>query len=166
MIKFGELPQDYYLQYYKNLPQIGTKDVRILWHGSYYDAPLDGICLYQGRKCWFEIFQALQIDDVRKRVDNEGVVWFDYWVRYLLVELSDDQITEEDCLHELFRQKVGTYCDYDEQEQRRVGVLKPQEVWTEFFETTKKRKPRDFSQNYVLGWFERLFGSLEEEEII
>jgi hypothetical protein len=167
MTKFGEIPQDYYLQYYKNLPQIDAKDVRILWHCGYYDGPLDGICLYQGRKCWFEIFQSLRVEDVRKRVDNEGgSVWLDYYVRYLVVELSDDQITEEDYWHELFRQKIGTHCDYDEKEHRQIGGLKPQEVWAEYFDAAPKINSRDFSQNHVLGWFERRFGSLEEDETI
>ena len=37
-------------------------------------------------------------------------------------------------------------------------------MWNEFYEPHKMRKPRDFSNNFVVGWFEDLEGSIKQDE--
>jgi hypothetical protein len=164
MTKLGELSEDFYIEYFHQLPQIDVKNIRLLWHNGYWDMPLDGILLYNGRPNWFKIFHALRIDEVRNRVDPEGIVWNDHFVRYLVVELSDEQIKEEEYWHDLFRQKVGTHTNYDENGQRKIGELRPRELWNDFYERHKRREARDFSHNLVIGWFEELVGSIKQED--
>jgi hypothetical protein len=164
MIKLRDLPEDFYLDYYRQLPQIDERDVRLLWHNDYYDGPLNGILLYQGKMCWFQIFHALRTDEVRSREDKDGIAWNDHFVRYLLVELSEEQVKEEKYWHELFQKKVSTRSDYDENGHRKTGEVKPKEMWNEFYEPYKMRKPSDLSNNLVLGWFQTVWGSIKQDE--
>src|SRR6266498_2506822 len=162
MTKLSDLPEDFYLDDYRQLPQIDEKDIRLLWHNGYYDGPLNGILLYQGKKRWFQIFKALQTDEVRSRVDQDGTIWNEHFVRYLVLELSEEQVKEEEYWHELFRQKVSTRTDYDEDGHRKTGDVKPREMWSEFYEPYKMRDALDLSNNVVIGWFESLWGSIEQ----
>jgi len=164
MTKLTDIPSDFYLEYYRQLPQIDAKEVRMLWHCAYWDGPLDGILLYRGKPHWFQIFCPLQTDEMRSRVDEENVVWNDYFVRYLVIELSKEQIKEEEYWHELFRQKVGTHTDYDENGHRAIGALKPGDMWSEFYEAYKTRTPRDLSNNQIAGWFEYVAASIRQHE--
>ena len=70
--------------------------------------------------------------------------------RFLVLELSPQQLAEEEYWHELFREKVGTHCDYDEAHLE----VKPQEKHHEFYEAYQKRAKPDYSTNRVIGWFE------------
>lgn len=164
MTKLADLPTDFYLEYYQQLPQIDEQDVRILWHCGYYDGPLDGILLYQEQVHWFQIFYALRTDEIRSRTDKNGTTWLDHFVRYLVVELSDEQAKEEAYWHKLFQEEVGTHTDYNEAGHRTIGALKSQDIWHEFYEAYKTRKPHDLSNNRVVGWFESLWASIEQDE--
>lgn len=164
MTKLRDLSKDFYLEYYRNLTQIDEKDVKLLWHNAYYDGPLSGILLYRSKMHWFQIFEPLRTDEVRNRVDKEGVIWSDHFTRYLVVELSEEQVKEEVHWHELFQQKVGTHTDYDNSGQRIIGEVKPREMWNEFYEPYKLRRPSDLSNNIVIGWFETVWGSVKQDE--
>ncbi|HNT76083.1 MAG TPA: hypothetical protein PKH77_13800 [Anaerolineae bacterium] len=164
MTRLADIPSDFYLKYYRQLPQIDVKEVRMLWHCAYWDGPLDGILLYQGKLHWFQIFYTLRTDEMQSRVDEENIAWNDYFVRYLIIELSEEQIKEEEYWHGLFRQKVGTHTDYDENGHRTIGALAPKDMWSEFYEAYKTRTPRDLSNNQIVGWFEYFWGSIRQDE--
>ena len=51
-------------------------------------------------KKWFQIFQALRVDEVRSHVDEGGIVWQDHFCRYLVIDLSDAQIEVKKCWKE------------------------------------------------------------------
>jgi hypothetical protein len=166
MIRLGDLPEDFYIEYYQQLPQIDEKKIRLLWHHSYFDGPINGILLYEGKTHWFKLFYPLRTDEIRSRTDKDGIVWNDYFVRYLVIELTEEQVREEEYWHELFRQKVGTHTDYDENGQRKISELKPENSQKEYFELSKTRNSIDLSNNLVIGWFEFLWGSIEKDEDI
>jgi|SRR5579859_979807 len=122
------------------LPKVETKEVRLLWHSSYWDGPVDGLLIYKGRKYWFEMLDDGEVPgDVR---------------RFLIIELSPAELDEEERWHELFRAKVGMHCDYDEAGKARLGELRPKEMWSEFYAAYDRRKPRQWSGNRVIAWFE------------
>ena len=125
---------------YLDLPEVDKAEVRMLWHSDFWDVPLNGLATYQGRKYWFQTLEDLRRNDLAEMI-------------YLLVELSDEQITEEEYWHELFREQVGTHTDYDEQGHRKTGSLMPESAQKKYFDARKSRKGHDFANNRVIGWF-------------
>ncbi len=135
MITLSEVYEKNYLQ----LPRIERADVKLLWADGYWDGPLSGVLLYQGREYWFQMILDL--------VDDEFV---DYR-KYAIVELTDDQLGEEEYWHNLFREMVADYSD----ENGHLGTgVKPQETWDTYYEARAEAKPREYSTNPVIGWFQ------------
>src|SRR5581483_9931526 len=98
----------------RSLDRIDRSAIQLLWHSAFWDYPRSGLLLYRGEKHWF---QEIDEDEPTDRSP-----------RFLVVRLTDEQLREERYWHELFREKVGTHSDYD-QEQREVGALRPGEIW-------------------------------------
>jgi hypothetical protein len=117
------------------LPQVDLNAIRLLWHSDYWDGALTGLLLYEERKYWFENYD--DVESTRRR--------------YLIIEISDEHLKEAEYWHELFREKVGTHTDYDENRHRNIGALKPKATWNEFYEPFQKRVAPDYSENTVIG---------------
>ena len=122
------------------LSKIEKGDLKLLWHSDYWDGPKSGLLSYQGSKYRFQVFDE---------PDNATT-----FRRFLIIELSPEQLGEEEHWHDLFRQKVGTHTDYDESGTRQFAMLRPQEMWQEFYGAYSNRRPQDFSVNRLIGWFE------------
>lgn len=132
--------QDFSPDKLNELPKVKWHDLRILWHCGYWDGPRSGLLSYKDIKYWFQVFD--EPDDAT------------IFRRFLIIELSTEQVREEEQWHDLFRQKVGTHTDYDESGKRHIGVLQPREIWHEFYDAYKNRLVQDFSDNQVVSWFE------------
>ena len=115
-----------WIKYPYNTPEVPEKDVKILWESNRWDGPLNGMCLYKDKKMWFECAGE---DDDRYR-------------RYILIELTPDELAEEEKWHNLFREKVGTHCDYNESGRRNDPEthLKRGNTWREFYDEYNKVK--------------------------
>jgi hypothetical protein len=124
----------------QELPKIEWGHLRLLWHSDYWDGPKSGLLVYQESKYWFGVFEEFE----------EGPIFR----RFLIIALSPDQLAEEENWHELFRQKVGTHTDYDDNGKLLPNTLRPKEIWHEFYDVFRKRLPQDFSNNQLIGWFE------------
>src|SRR5215207_5227193 len=90
---------------YLLLPEIDRGEVKLLWHSDFWDGPTSGMLLYRGKKHWFQVCDESDDPDLQ-----------DYYRRFLIIELSDRQLEEEEYWHSLFREKVGTHTDYEPQE--------------------------------------------------
>ena len=114
-------------------------EIQLLWYADFWDGPINGLCLCDGNKCWFELLTAAEHDlpDTTQR-------------RFLLLELSPHQLAEAEGWHDLFRQKVGTHCDFEEPHPE----VKPADSHREFYEAYHHRPKVDYSNNSALGWFE------------
>jgi hypothetical protein len=117
---------------YAKLPR---EKVRPLWVHDYYDGVLSGALAYKGKLRWFEY--CGERDDVR---------------RYLVFELSDAEMAEEEHWHALFLEHVGDH--WEVVDDKRGGTVKPVHEHAKFYEPYGQRKPPDYSGNPVLGWFE------------
>ena len=126
-----------------NIPQINFNDLKLLWHEEFWDGPINGILLYQNKKCWFEMIS-----------ENDGSEPDDYYRRYWIIKLSQKQIEDKEFWHNLFREKVGNNADYDDDGIRHTDQVKPFEMHNEYFELAKKREEIDLSNNLVLGFYE------------
>jgi hypothetical protein len=117
--------------------KLNRNDVRLLWYADFWDGPINGLCIYQNKKHWFEMSADDAFPDTNQR-------------RFVVLDLSPEQLADEEQWHELFRQKVGTHCDFEEPHPE----IKPIEFHREFYDTYQQRATRDFSANVVIGWFE------------
>jgi len=115
----------------------------MVWHAGFWDSPKSGMLTYRGEECWFEMVAEDQ-------EETDG-----WYRRFVVLRLSREQHADELRWHELFREKVGLHTDYDEQGKRTTGLLRPRELWKEFYDAHRHRPPRDFSANEILGWLER-----------
>src|SRR5262245_50921329 len=107
---------------YLRAPRIDRSEVRLLWHSDYCDGPRSGMLVFRSEECWFQVVSESE---------DDGANWYR---PFLVLRLSPGQHTEERQWHELFREKVGPYTDYDEHGQRLVGSLQPREGWNEFYD--------------------------------
>tara|TARA_Y100000310_G_scaffold124700_1_gene123419 strand:+ start:42289 stop:43032 length:744 start_codon:yes stop_codon:yes gene_type:complete len=73
--------------------------------------------------------------------------------RFAIIELTHNQIKEEEYWHQLFSEYVGTHCDYTNGKRNHEGV-KPRETHHLYYDKAKKRKKVDLSQNTILAWYE------------
>jgi len=94
--------------------------MRLLWHCGFWDGPLSGICLFNGRKHWFRI-AAAEVDSEENRI-------------FEIIYLTDDQIRLEEERHVVWVENVGCHCDYDEFNKRPIGNIKPSEKWRNFYD--------------------------------
>lgn len=123
------------------LPPITRTDVRLLWHFDFYDGPISGMLLFNGRRCWFQM--------VAENEEPNG-----WYRRFLIVALSEEQIATEERWHELFREHVGHHTDYDAEGHRNSGTTRPREEWDHFYRPYGQREPLDLSRNDVLAYLE------------
>lgn len=119
-------------------PQVAESDVKLLWHGDYWDGLIDGMLLHQGEKCWYERIAENANDD-------------DQWYRrFVIVRLTPEQLADALLWHEMFQTHVGTHTDYDDP----CGSVRPREGMHLFYDRYKDRIQPDYSTNHILGWLE------------
>jgi hypothetical protein len=126
---------------YLGLPHLNKRDIRILWHSDFWDMPVNGLLLYQGERYWFQASEDVRYNDAAN-------------VIYLVIQLSRQQVEEQEHWHDLFRQKVGTHTDYDEHGNRDMSAQKPRSTHREFYDVYDKRNKLDLTSNQVIGWVE------------
>jgi len=124
------------------LDKIDRHEVKLLWANEWWDGPISGMLMYRGEKCWFQLFIDPDDPEVEK-----------FPRQYLVIELSNDQLKEEEYWQTLFLEMVGSNNVWDEDGIRHTDRLKPLESRNEFFKLAKKRKPTDLSENRVVGFF-------------
>lgn len=84
----------------------------ILWTHGYYDGPLSGAVMYEGRVCWFET------------KDDPGLPKR----RYFLYDLEDWELAQIVTRHFQFEMYVGTHnCMHS------PGPVKPRETHMQFY---------------------------------
>ncbi len=143
-MRLAELPDDYLMQ----LPRIDENLLRVLWHSEYWDGPRSGVLLYMARPHWFQICG-----------EEDSGRWKDWYGKFVVIQLTEEQYATEAAYHRLFQEKVGSHVDYDAEGRPVRGEQKPQEVWHEYYDEAKDRPELDLSGNEVVGWFEWLWGT-------
>lgn len=112
----------------------------MLWVHDYYDGPLSGMLVYNGRKCWYECCD----------MTGEGggkAAW-----RYVIRQLTDAQVAEEERWHALFVEHVGDHWTIHDHGER--GTVRPVSEHAKFYDAYSKRAPVDYSGCPIVGWFE------------
>ncbi len=97
---------------------------------------------YRTEKFWYAII-------VENENDDES-----WYRRFAVIDLTPEQVADEQYWHDLFRLHVGTHTDYEDNEQRTPGAVLPKAGWNRFYDRYKERPKPDYSTRPVLGWFE------------
>jgi len=121
--------------------EIVVDDIRLLWHSNFWDGILSGMLNYNEKKYWFECIDQTVYGGKRQ---------------FAVIDLTQEQLMVEEKWHQLFRDNVGTHCDYDENGQRDFGEVKPQhlhKLYYEPFKAFRKENPKDYSYNKVMVFF-------------
>ncbi len=105
---------------------------------DFWDGPLSGVLAYQGRLRWFECCNFELAVDAEPR-------------RYLIHDLTDAEVADEEKWHALFVEHVGDHWTLSEDGRR--GSLKPEAESAKFYAPYSKRTPPDYATNPILGWF-------------
>jgi len=129
--------------------------VRLKWHIDYWDGPISGIAEFDNRLSYFS-----QCDSRVKIDPDSGEIARELpgrWRRrFLLYELTEEELNEELHWHQLFQESVGTHTDYDESGNRNLdGVRDDPAKRDAFYKAYQQRPPTDFSNNKIIGWFQR-----------
>lgn len=127
----------------ESIPCIGPDRVRIRWASSYWDGPLEGLAILDGREVWFSF-----ADD---SCDPKSTWSRRFW----LVQLTPEQLSLELEQHAEFQRYVGTHFDYDNDGRRNIYAQRPISEHSKFFAKygALDRSPGDLSENEVIGWF-------------
>ena len=128
----------------------------LVWHCGYYDGPLDGMCLHEGKQHWFQMVDAIY---VTVNVESYRPLEPDDY-NYTLIginviaEISEEQLKEEEYWQALFEKHVGTHTRYDKRGLRNVGQVQPQSEWPKYYDVAAKERPkRNFDNNKVVGYY-------------
>ena len=114
-------------------------EMKMLWHVDFYDGPLAGAVLHEGRIHWFRCKDWYPSD---KR-------------QFEILALSDEEIAAESDNHALFVKYVGSHCDYDQNNNRCVGLTSPGQEWETFYRLPKLQRP-----------YSKVVAEVSEEELM
>lgn len=91
------------LSRYDLLPFLLRDEVTVLYECGYYDGPMDGMLLWNGKKYWFSMYR-----------DYPPGTWaFNYVGRtFVIIELTEEDYKTEAVKHQLWIECCGNYC-YD-----------------------------------------------------
>jgi hypothetical protein len=121
--------------------RLENPNTRILYHLTYWDGALSGVCLYEGKKQYFEMIHEdmwsymdewpewekyckqndieIILDDYP---DEDGDVYY-YTARiFAIYDTPDDVMEIIDENYQLFCKYVGTHCNYDSDGKRGRGA--------------------------------------------
>lgn len=135
------------LQQLRNIPppldlkKLTKDDYELLWISDYYDAPISGMLRTSKLLYWFEMTQ-----------ENDRVIKGEWFRRYAVVELSNEQLEKEKEVHKDFQKYVGTHWDCVQLD----DVPKFIEGNAQLFydKHLEYCKTRQFENNEVTAWFD------------
>lgn len=127
-----------------------VENPKLLWHSNYWDGPLSGAVEYEGKMCFFQMAE----ENIPGEDEKPS-----FYRRFVILELSPEEIEEENYWHALFREHVGTHTDYEHDplssgRSRAHGRVKPSSEHHKFYDPYKQREHKDYTENRVLAWFE------------
>lgn len=108
---------------------------RWLWHSDYYDGPLTGMVLYEGKEVWAEAAEECRhvVEAPEDDEDHDYISTCGFYRRYRITRLTAAAHAETTRRHELFRQMVGRHCDHLP-DGRRAAEFESPPGWHDFYD--------------------------------
>lgn len=125
-----------------SLPKLASADVRLLWVNDWYDGPLEAVVEVSGDRCLMVLHDPTSL----------GAEGFYRWVVF---KLTPEQLAEEERLHTLFAEHVGTHwCFHPETPHAKVAGedADPEK----FYGAYRMRPELDLRNNVAVGWLDEM----------
>ena len=155
------------------LPKINEDEFRRLWYFNFWDGIYSGMLLYKDNKYWFTCFDDAENYVVYKK-DGQGLEDLGWWRRYVIKELTNEQIEQAEYWHNLFYKNVAVYTTYDDNGDLEgddfplytgLGGIplnhgsRPPQLRHVFYDKLREEFPHGmteeiFSNGKIIGWFE------------
>ncbi|GAA3915726.1 hypothetical protein [Litoribacillus peritrichatus] len=127
---------------YSGIDLLQMPKLKWLWLNEFFDGPLQGIVEVEGK---------LGICCFVEESDNESEQG--WYRKFVVLELSDEQIKAEQYWHNEFVKYVGDHFKCNPDSSRiTVGAQKPKSEWDKFYVPYKEKYQPNFESNKVLGW--------------
>ena len=123
-----------------SLKKYNLGEYQTIWIGDYWDAPITGMLKIDTQFFWFELIKENWTRD-------------DWFRRYAIIKLSDEQLEKELQVHEDFQKYVGIHWDVNMEKPPPDFVEEQAETFYEAHLPHINSNP--FEENEVVGWFER-----------
>jgi len=126
--------------------------IELKYHSNYWDGPLSGVCILQGKRRWFN-----NVHDYHSKTEEGKNL--DMRI-YAIYDLTPEEWKEEDHWHLLFEKYVGTHTSYDDCGNR-TGKVHSSKDHHRFYEESKKawkdgfRKKKVLNEDNLIGYFDR-----------
>lgn len=126
----------------ERLPKLSPSDLRLLWVNDWYDGPLEAVVEHGGARC----LMVLHHHEVASDTPYKWVVF----------ELTPEQLAEEQKWHALYVEHVGDHwCFHDASAVPHPPPAQPRDP--ERFQTLyESRESVDLSSNVALGWTDEM----------
>ena len=125
----------------ESLEYYNDSQIDVLWIDDFYDGMLSGICDIKGKKCKAEM------------ISESSQEKCDWYRKYIIIELTEQQYKEELYWHNLFLENVGNHWD-NTSEQKAIGnVVHSRDKWDNFYIPYKEKYKPNFNENKVVGWY-------------
>lgn len=125
-----------------SVPKLAPAAVRLVWVNDWYDGPLEAVVEIDGQRCLMVLHDSSSL----------GAEGFYRWVVF---RLTPEQVAEEERLHALFAEHVGTHwCFHPESPHARVAGDDSDPEG--FYGVYKTRTPLDLTKNVAVGWLDEM----------
>lgn len=126
----------------ERLPKLSPTDLRLLWVNDWYEGPLEAVVELRGARC----LMVLHHQDVA--AENP--------YRWVIFELTPDQLADEQKWHGLYVEHVGDHwCFHDATVLPHAAPVQPRDP-ERFHALYKDREDLDLSSNVALGWTDEM----------
>jgi len=112
----------------------------LLWHNEYYDGPICGLALYNGKKVWYQWKKDVPLSDMRI---------FNFY------EMSDKEVEYEEKWFQFFCDKVTNSCSYIEKAKDDTHYT--QESRDYYYKESEKQEDRDYTKNKIVVTLDETF---------
>jgi hypothetical protein len=125
----------------ESIPKIAATDLHLLWVNDWDDGPLEAVVEHRGQACLMILH-----DEDETRAEE---------YRWLLLELTEEQLADERKWHALFAENVGQHWCFHGPSI--VHPPPPQNPDPEaFYRPYRERPPLDLTRSPVLGWSDEM----------
>lgn len=123
------------------IAKVDFSETENIWVSDYWDGAISGMLEYQNELFWFEMTQ-----------ENEEWKEGEWYRRFAIIKLSNEQIEKEFEVHEDFQRYVGTHFDG---KQLKTPPNFEEGKMNEFYDKHSEYvNSRSFEDNEVIGWME------------
>lgn len=136
------------------------ENVKILRYHSFWDGPINGICLFNDQQYWFELVDEWLDHHDGYPEDEDDLFWSR---RYVIWKLNEEQVAKEYEIHYKFVTMVGgrTGNELGNDSSLDLFTITP-ETQSQYYKQYKNKAialPKVMRENLIedliIGWFER-----------